>query len=89
MEALAPDSTWGARRVRFEHGVVVTGPEIPRVARKGIVIAPPRDGAPYRSWREAGIPVAYGSDMLRNPFVHMIDVVTGGDHPEEACGSGG
>ena len=33
MEALAPDSTWGARRVRFEHGVVVTGPEIPRVAR--------------------------------------------------------
>ena len=84
MEALAPDSTWRARRVRFEHGVAVTGPEIPRVARKGIVIAQPRDGAPYRSWRAAGIPVAYGSDMLRNPFVHMIDVVTGGEHPEEA-----
>jgi predicted amidohydrolase YtcJ len=84
MEALAPDSAWRVRRVRFEHGIPITGAQIARVARLGIVIAQPRGALPYRSWRAAGIPVAYGSDMLRNPFVHMITVVTGGEQPQEA-----
>ena len=84
MEGLAPDTAWRARRVRFEHGVPITGLQIARVARKGIVIAQPRGSMPYKSWRAAGIPVAYGSDMLRNPFVHMVTVVTGGEHPAEA-----
>ncbi len=84
MEALAPASTWREQRVRFEHGIPITGSQIARVARLGIVIAQPRGALPYRSWRAAGIPVAYGSDMLRNPFVHMITVVTGGEQPAEA-----
>jgi hypothetical protein len=88
MEALAPDAAWQARRVRFEHGNGITGSQIARAARKGIVIAQPRSGAPYKSWRAAGIPVAYGSDMLRNPFVHMLAAVTGGEHPEEAISRG-
>jgi predicted amidohydrolase YtcJ len=84
MEALAPDSVWRERRVRFEHGIPISGAQIARVARLGVVIAQPRGPLPYRSWRAAGIPVAYGSDMLRNPFVHMITVVTGAEMPAEA-----
>ncbi|HEY0529102.1 MAG TPA: amidohydrolase [Gemmatimonadaceae bacterium] len=84
MEALAPDSVWRRMRVRIEHGNAITGNQIARAARKGIVIAQPRDDAPWKSWRDAGIVIAYGSDMLRNPFVHMISVVTGGSHPAEA-----
>jgi predicted amidohydrolase YtcJ len=85
MESLAPDSVWRSRRVRFEHAPSVTGSSIARVARLGIVIAQPRAGsAAYRSWLAAGIPVAYGSDMLRNPFVHMLGAITGGNNAEEA-----
>jgi len=84
MEALAPAPAWRERRVRIEHGIPITGGQIARVARLGIVIAQPRGALPYRSWRAAGIPVAYGSDMLRNPFVHMITVVTGAELPAEA-----
>jgi predicted amidohydrolase YtcJ len=84
MESLASDSVWRLRRVRFEHGNPIVGPQIARAARLGIVIAQPRGAAPYRSWRAAGIPVAYGSDMLRNPFVHMVAVVTGAGRADEA-----
>ena len=83
MEALAPDSVWRARRVRFEHATPITGLQIARVARLGIVIAQPRGAMPYRSWRAAGIPVAYGSDGFRYPFVHMTTVVTDGRNAEE------
>ena len=77
MEALAPDSAWRAHRVRFEHGNGVTGPQIARARRLGVVIAQPRpESAPLHSWEEAGIPVAYGSDMLRNPFYHLMLAVT-------------
>jgi predicted amidohydrolase YtcJ len=77
MEALAPDSVWRGRRVRFEHGVGVTGVQIARARRLGIVIAQPRpEGAPLRAWSEAGIPLAYGSDMLRNPFYHLMIAVS-------------
>lgn len=84
MEALAPDSAWRARRVRFEHANGVVGPLVARAGRMGVVVAQPRGGAPYRAWRAAGIEVAYGSDMLRNPFLAMRAAATGADHPEEA-----
>jgi predicted amidohydrolase YtcJ len=84
MEALAPDSAWRDRRVRFEHGGSIRGPDIARAAQKGIAIGQPRGAAPYRSWRAAGIEVGYGSDMLRNPFVNLMGPVTGAGQPDEA-----
>lgn len=85
MESLAPDSVWRARRVRFEHASGIVGPQIARARRLGVVIAQPRaQSAPLRSWIEAGIPVAYGSDMLRNPFYHVMLAVNKPAMPEEA-----
>ena len=84
MESLAPDSVWRSRRVRFEHGNGVVGAQVERVRRLGIVIAQPRIGTPLRSWMHAGIPLAYGSDNLRNPFYNMMGAVSGraGDSTE-------
>lgn len=76
MESLAPDSAWRARRVRFEHGNGVVGAQVARARRLGIVIAQPRGGAPLRTWAAAGIPIAYGSDALRNPFYNLMVAVT-------------
>ena len=85
MEALAPDSVWRTRRVRFEHAGGITGPQIARARRLGIVIAQPRlETAPVRAWLEAGLPVAYGSDMARNPFYHMMLAVTKPAAPGQA-----
>jgi predicted amidohydrolase YtcJ len=85
MEALGPDSVWRARRVRFEHAPGLVGPLIERAHRLGIVIAQPRAGAPLRTWRAAGIPLAYGSDGLRNPFYNLMVAVSGrGGDPTEA-----
>lgn len=85
MEALAPDSAWSSRRVRFEHGPGVTGPQIARARRLGVILAQPRpEGAPLRSWVADGMPVAYGSDMLRNPFYHLMVAVTEPTQPGEA-----
>jgi predicted amidohydrolase YtcJ len=85
MEALAPDSLWRPHRVRFEHANGITGPQIARARRLGIVIAQPRpEGAPLRAWTSAGIPVAYGSDMLRNPFYYLMAAVTGPRAPGQA-----
>lgn len=82
MESLAPDSIWRAHRLRLEHGNGIVGPQLARARHLGIVIAQPRTGtAPLRAWLDAGIPVAYGSDGLRNPYVHMLNatVKPGGD----------
>ncbi|HEY0780765.1 MAG TPA: amidohydrolase family protein, partial [Gemmatirosa sp.] len=85
MEALAPDSVWRPRRVRFEHGGQIAGPQIARARRLGVVIAQPRaEGAPLRAWTSAGIPVAYGSDMLRNPFYYVMAAVTEPTVPGQA-----
>ncbi len=35
-------------------------------------------------WWVTGIPLAYGSDGLRNPFYNMIVAITGGTKPTEA-----
>ena len=75
MEALAPSSVWRAKRVRIEHGRGITGAAIARAARLGIVIAQPRPGAPLAAWRAAGIPVAYGSDVVPNPWVGFAEAI--------------
>jgi predicted amidohydrolase YtcJ len=86
MEALAHDSVWRLRRVRFEHAPGLVGPLlIERARRLGVVIAQPRAGAPLHTWLSAGIPLAYGSDNLRNPFYNLMVAVTGqGGDPAEA-----
>ncbi len=85
MEALAPDSVWRSRRVRFEHGNGVVGAQVERARRLGIVIAQPRGGSPLHDWMSAGIPLAYGSDNLRNPFYNVMVATTGrGGDPAEA-----
>ncbi|MEO5813652.1 MAG: amidohydrolase family protein [Gemmatimonadaceae bacterium] len=85
MEGLAPDSVWRPLRVRFEHGNGITGTQIDRARRLGIVIAQARpESAPLRTWLEAGLPVAYGSDNLRNPFYFMMVVVTKPTSPDQA-----
>lgn len=85
MESLAPDSVWRTRRVRFEHAPGLVGPLVERARRLGIVVAQPRGGAPLHTWLAAGIPLAYGSDNLRNPFYNMMVAVTGrGGDPAEA-----
>jgi predicted amidohydrolase YtcJ len=84
MESLAPDSIWRSKRVRFEHGNGIVGPAVARARRLGIVIAQPRGGAPLRTWRDAGIPLAYGSDGFRNPFYHLMTAITGEVSPAES-----
>ncbi|CAN5168048.1 amidohydrolase [soil metagenome] len=69
MEAMAPADQWRARRVRMEHANGITGSRVTRAAALGIVIGQPRPTSPIRAWREAGIPVAYGSDSGFPPFV--------------------
>jgi hypothetical protein len=70
--------------VRIEHGRGVTGVAVARAARLGIVIAQPREGAPLASWRAAGIPIAYGSDAVANPWIAVADAVTSARNPAEA-----
>ncbi|MGI8559781.1 MAG: amidohydrolase [Solirubrobacteraceae bacterium] len=84
MQALASDSTWRSKRVRFEHGALTTDSQLARALRLGIVISQPRYGARLRWWHEAGIPLAYGSDALRSPFYNFMMAVTGGPRPSEA-----
>lgn len=84
MHALAPDSAWRARRVRFEHGAITTDSQIARALRLGLVISQPRATARLRTWHKAGIPLAYGSDGLRNPFYNLMVAITGGPQHTEA-----
>lgn len=53
----------------MEHANGITGSRVTRAAALGIVIGQPRPTSPIRAWREAGIPVAYGSDSGFPPFV--------------------
>jgi predicted amidohydrolase YtcJ len=78
MESMAPDSVWRTKRVRFEHASGLLSPLVKRVHNLGIVIAQPRDGTPLKTWMSANIPLAYGSDNLRNPFYNMMAAVGGG-----------
>lgn len=78
MGSLAPDSVWRTKRVRFEHAPGLVGPAVQRAHELGIIVAQPRAGTPLKSWTSANIPLAYGSDMLRNPFYNMMVAVGGG-----------
>lgn len=40
--------------------------------------------APLRTWREAGIALAYGSDGMQNPFYSLTMAITGDPTPTEA-----
>ena len=84
MESIAPPAAWRGLRVRFEHGDGITGTQVARARALGIVIAQPRPGRPLRTWLAAGLPLAYGSDNLRNPFFNMMAAVNGvgTDHAE-------
>jgi predicted amidohydrolase YtcJ len=85
MTQLAADSVWRTKRVRFEHGNGITGPAVERARRLGVVVAQPRQhSAPLNTWLEAGIPVAYGSDGLRNPFQHLMAFLAPTNNPGEA-----
>lgn len=85
MESLAPAAAWRAKRVRIEHARGVTGPQVARAARLGIVIAQPRPGAPLAAWRTAGIPIAYGSDVVPNPWVGFAEAVAPPGQPAAAA----
>lgn len=63
MESLAPDSVWRPLRVRIEHGAGVTGPDVERARRLGVVLTQWRaSAAQVAAWHRAGVPLAYGSD---------------------------
>jgi predicted amidohydrolase YtcJ len=83
MEEIGPASAWKTRRLRLEHGNGITGAQVERARRLGIVIAQPRT-APFRTWLDAGIPVAYGSDMAPNPFVDLMLATTSPADPSQA-----
>jgi predicted amidohydrolase YtcJ len=85
MQALAPDDVWRTKRLRIEHANGIVGPALVRAHALGIVIGQPRqNSAPLRTWLSAGIPVAYGSDGLRNPFVHLAAWIAPTNDPAEA-----
>jgi predicted amidohydrolase YtcJ len=62
MERLAPAERWRALRLRIEHANGITGSTVDRARALGIVIAQFRPTAPLKIWRQAGLPLAYGSD---------------------------
>jgi predicted amidohydrolase YtcJ len=85
MEHLASPTRWGLLRVRLEHADGVTGRNLERARRLGIVIAQPRhEGAPWRTWLSRGIPLAYGSDQMPNPFEVLLLATIAPNRPGEA-----
>jgi predicted amidohydrolase YtcJ len=102
MRAIAPDSTWRARRVRIEHGDWMTGDLLPVARRLGVIVVqnpvhfalPPgvveaRYGrrAPtfqtVRALAAAGVPLAFGSDGPRNPFLGILLATTHPNNPAQ------
>lgn len=75
MEKIAPAARWHPLRVRIEHADGFTTSERDARAKKlGLVIAQPRPGRPFRALREAGIPLAYGSDDGMTPFFMLAQM---------------
>ena len=75
MEAVAPDSAWGPRRVRLEHASGLRGADVARAARKGVIVGQPRDQSPLRSWLAAGVAVAFGTDASGEPWRDLMGLV--------------
>ncbi len=80
MERMGSPERWRRVRVRFEHANGIVGPELERAKRLGIVLAQPRPMAPIRLWLQAGLPVAYGSDMGFPPFAFLA-AITADNNP--------
>jgi predicted amidohydrolase YtcJ len=62
MERLAPAERWRPLRLRLEHANGIVGANVERARRLGIIIAQFRPTAPIKTWQQAGIPFAFGSD---------------------------
>ena len=78
MERLAPDEVWRSRRLRLEHADGLTGADIARAQRLGVVVGQPRaETAMLGDWDRGGLVYAYGADGLRNPWVHLLNAITG------------
>lgn len=90
---------WRAKRVRLEHGENVTGELIERAKRLGVIIVQNpthfTDGemgrarwgggkSPIRSYVDAGIPFALGSDGPVNPFLNIMFATIHPDNPGQA-----
>lgn len=87
MQSLAPDATWRALRVRFEHGDGMAPDLVPIAVRLGVIVVqnPTHFGKqPFLSLRRAGVPIAIGSDGARNPFLNIMLAVTREENPSEA-----
>ena len=77
MEKLATPTRWSLLRVRLEHANGITGLNVDRARRLGIVIAQPRiETAPLRTWFSRGIPLAFGSDGMPDPFDSLLRATT-------------
>lgn len=81
MDKLAPASQWQGKRLRLEHGNGVVGPNMARAKAMGVIVAQARPTAPYRSWQEGGLQVAYGSDTGFGPW-KMFKAMTAEGAPQ-------
>ena len=82
MEAVAPDSAWRPRRLRLDHAGGLRGADVARAARKGVIVAQPRDRSPLRSWLDAGVAVAFGTDASGEPWRDLMGLVAVSDSTE-------
>jgi predicted amidohydrolase YtcJ len=92
MEASGGAAVWADKRVRFEHGDGLFPDLIPRAHALGIVVVQNpthfavlgedvlHTSQPVRSLLAAGVPVAFGSDGVTNPFLNLMLAVT---HPHQ------
>ena len=92
MEASGGAAAWADKRVRFEHGDGLFPDLIPRVRALGVVVVQNpthfavlgedvlHKSQPVRSLLAAGIPAAFGSDGVANPFLNLMLAVT---HPHQ------
>jgi predicted amidohydrolase YtcJ len=85
MERLATPTRWALLRVRLEHANGITGPNVDRARQLGIVIAQPRiETAPLRTLLSHGIPLAFGSDAMPDPFDALLRATTVARSPGES-----
>jgi hypothetical protein len=100
MERAGSPLRWQSRRVRVEHGDVLTASLIDRARKLGAVLVQnpshlavsfvPRYGdragtvQPLKSVADAGVPLALGSDGPLNPFLNLMFATTHPNRPGEA-----
>ena len=79
MNATGGSRVWAARRVRFEHGDGLFADLFPAAKDLGVVVVQnPTHRGPIRSFLDAGIPVALGSDGPFNPYLNIMLACQGG-----------